>query len=215
VSFPELGRQVAISLKGGYDPASTDTDLSKRDIEAYETRFIKPYGSGTARVFFFQQWLDMAIDGVTFYGGVGDSGVGGGALLLNESNTSKISITRCKFDSNTSNSYGGAIVGSKLVGDITIEDCQLMATHRHVTENTPPAFLWHTFADQLVPVRNSIDFAAAMADAGLSCEMHIYPYGPHATGLGNYETWCGKDCNVRAEIETWAELSATWVKTFN
>ena len=128
VSFPELGRQVAISLKGGYDPASTDTDLSKRDIEAYETRFIKPYGSGTARVFFFQQWLDMAIDGVTFYGGVGDSGVGGGALLLNESNTSKVSITRCKFDSNTSNSYGGAIVGSKLVGDITIEDC-------HFTKN--------------------------------------------------------------------------------
>ena len=124
VSFPDLGRQVSICLKGGYDPSSEGQDLSKRDSEQFTTKLIKPYGSGTARMFFFQQWLNMVIDGLTFYGGTGDGTVGGGAILLNESESSEFTFTNCNFDSNSSNSYGGAIVGSKLVGKLIFDNCR-------------------------------------------------------------------------------------------
>ncbi len=55
--------------------------------------------------------------------------------------------------------------------------------HR-VTEQTPPTFLWHTVRDQVVPFRNSVYFAEALADAGVPCSLHLYPYGDHGMLLG-------------------------------
>jgi len=53
----------------------------------------------------------------------------------------------------------------------------------NVTEDTPPAFIWHTAADQAVPVQNSMNLANALADKGVSFEMHVYPKGRHGLGL--------------------------------
>lgn len=44
----------------------------------------------------------------------------------------------------------------------------------HVTADTPPAFLWHTITDELVPVENSILYAKACHKAGVSCELHLF-----------------------------------------
>ena len=54
----------------------------------------------------------------------------------------------------------------------------------NVSEDTPPAFLWHTADDQLVPVEQSIDFAQKCADHGVPVELHVFPFGPHGLGLG-------------------------------
>ena len=58
------------------------------------------------------------------------------------------------------------------------------SAEENVTEDTPPAFLWHTAADDLVPVQNSLELARALADKGILFEMHIYPKGRHGIGLG-------------------------------
>lgn len=52
-----------------------------------------------------------------------------------------------------------------------------------VTPDTPPAFIWHTAADEAVPVENSIQLAASLSKAGVPFEMHIFPNGPHGLGL--------------------------------
>lgn len=52
-----------------------------------------------------------------------------------------------------------------------------------VTKDTPPAFIWHTAEDDCVPVQNSLILAHAMAEKGVSFEMHIYPKGYHGLGL--------------------------------
>jgi len=52
-----------------------------------------------------------------------------------------------------------------------------------VTEDTPPAFIWHTAEDGAVPVQNSLMLAHALADKGILFEMHIYPKGRHGVGL--------------------------------
>lgn len=59
-----------------------------------------------------------------------------------------------------------------------------MDLHKAVSEDTPPAFIWHTVTDQVVPVKNSLAFADAMMAQGKLCEMHIFPEGPHGRGLG-------------------------------
>lgn len=53
-----------------------------------------------------------------------------------------------------------------------------------VTEDTPPAFLWHTAEDGGVPVENSLMFAAAMSAHKRPFALHVFPQGRHGIGLG-------------------------------
>ena len=57
----------------------------------------------------------------------------------------------------------------------------------NVTTDTPPAFIWHTANDDLVPVENSLMLSGALSRAGVPFELHVYPDGPHGIGLaGDY-----------------------------
>lgn len=52
----------------------------------------------------------------------------------------------------------------------------------HVTEETPPMFLLHAFDDR-VTVHSSLALTAAMKEAGVSAELHVYANGGHGYGL--------------------------------
>ncbi len=60
----------------------------------------------------------------------------------------------------------------------------------HVSEKTVPCFLWATRTDADVPVQNTLLYAKALADHKVPFEVHIYPRGPHALGLGTAVTNC-------------------------
>lgn len=51
------------------------------------------------------------------------------------------------------------------------------------TENTPPAFIWHTAEDKTVPVANACRYLAALASKGVYGELHVFPYGAHGRAL--------------------------------
>lgn len=57
------------------------------------------------------------------------------------------------------------------------------SAEENVTEDTPPAFIWHTAEDQAVPVQNSLRLASALAEHHVLFELHIYPKGRHGLGL--------------------------------
>lgn len=59
----------------------------------------------------------------------------------------------------------------------------LLSVDRHVTKDTPPAFLVATQEDTSVPLENSIAFYRALRAAGVSAELHLYEKGPHGFGL--------------------------------
>ena len=48
-----------------------------------------------------------------------------------------------------------------------------------VTEKTPPCFIWHTIADQMVNYQCSILFAQALARKKIPLELHLFPRGVH------------------------------------
>ena len=71
----------------------------------------------------------------------------------------------------------------------TKEEEEYFSCNCQVDENTPPAFIWHTAADQVVPVQNSILYAKALADNKVPFELHIYPYGQHGLSTCDKETY--------------------------
>ncbi len=54
----------------------------------------------------------------------------------------------------------------------------------NVTAETPPCFLFHTAKDDLVPVQNSLRMAEAMAKAGATVELTVFPHGGHGVSMG-------------------------------
>lgn len=75
-----------------------------------------------------------------------------------------------------------------LLGEQAGEEALAWASlEKHVTADTPPAFLWHTITDDLVPVENSIYFAQACHKAGVACELHLFMEGPHGMSLATQQ----------------------------
>ena len=71
----------------------------------------------------------------------------------------------------------------------------------NVTADTPPAFIWHTADDPVVPVACALDLAKALAAKGVPHELHIFPHGEHGLGLaGDQEDVC-----------QWAPLCQKWL----
>jgi acetyl esterase/lipase len=81
----------------------------------------------------------------------------------------------------------------------------LLSNELQVTSKTPPAFLFHTTEDPVVPVENSINFYLALRKAGVPAEMHIYLKGRHGVGLAQNDP----------VLRTWPDLLYDWLKINN
>lgn len=86
--------------------------------------------------------------------------------------------------------------------EATDADREKMSLEKHVRDDSPPAFLWSTSDDPVVPVENSLLFAAALREKAIPFEMHIYPHGPHGLGLAPDDP----------HIATWHTLAAEWLR---
>ena len=78
-----------------------------------------------------------------------------------------------------------------------------------VDENTPPAFLWHTYADGAVPVENSLLYAKSLREHKIPFEMHIYPDGPHGLSTVSDETYWKVPKFTRTY--PWIDQSIEWL----
>ena len=99
-----------------------------------------------------------------------------------------------------------------LLGDKLNEMRGEMSLETRVTKNNPPTFIWSTAEDNAVPVISSFRFAAALAQAGVSVETHIFPRGGHGSALCRMQT-CGN--NPEHEIPEnaiWIDLCGGWIK---
>ena len=85
---------------------------------------------------------------------------------------------------------------------------------RTVDEHYPPTFLWHTFTDETVPVRNSLRMALALSEAGVITEMHVFPEGRHGLSLANDLTCAKADLSLqREECAVWPSMAARFLKS--
>ena len=84
-----------------------------------------------------------------------------------------------------------------------------LSLENRVDENTPPAFLWHTFEDLSVPVENSLLYATALRKNGIPFELHIYPDGGHGMSRVSDEKYWSLPKFARKY--PWMELSVEWL----
>jgi acetyl esterase/lipase len=91
----------------------------------------------------------------------------------------------------------------QLLGD-TPTDAERAATSldRLVTPQAPPFFVWHTVADEGVPVEHSYLLGSALGAAGVAHELHVFPDGVHGIGLG---------ADVPGANQ-WPQLCADWLE---
>jgi acetyl esterase/lipase len=78
----------------------------------------------------------------------------------------------------------------------------LLSLESRVTKDTPPTFLVHSSADDTVPVENSLMYYAAMRKAGAPIELHLYPVGPHGSGMSS----------EFGPISLWPGLCEAWMR---
>lgn len=95
IEFSGYPRLVKFNVFGGYDPASTGTDVSKRDVSLYETIFD---GNATNRLFTLGNQTEPTFDGITFANLKG-SGEGCIMLAAGGSGDARGNFTNCKFKS--------------------------------------------------------------------------------------------------------------------
>ena len=102
-----------------------------------------------------------------------------------------------------SESFRDALSCANLLGDHPDPSlAAVVSNEKHVTPNTPPTFLFHTYDDATVPVENSLAFFAALRKAGVPAELHVYEHGAHGVGLA-------QDDPV---LTTWPKLLENWFR---
>ena len=83
---------------------------------------------------------------------------------------------------------------AQAVADLSLE--------RRVDARTPATFLWSTADDEAVPVSNSLQYATALTEQGVSTELHVLPHGRHGLGLA-------RDV---PEVAIWCRLCEEWLR---
>lgn len=96
----------------------------------------------------------------------------------------------------------------------TSEQIDRFSLEKHVTPQTSPAFMWHTFTDKTVDVQNVLTFSQKLKDNGVPFELHIFPEGKHGLSLSTEETWSNNPELLVEHVRPWAELSVRWIKQF-
>ena len=71
-----------------------------------------------------------------------------------------------------------------------------------VDEHTPPAFIYHTSNDELVPAVGSVKFFEALMEHHVPAELHSFEVGRHGSGLGG----------ASPALSHWPELLDAWMR---
>ncbi|PKM62765.1 MAG: acetylesterase [Firmicutes bacterium HGW-Firmicutes-21] len=98
--------------------------------------------------------------------------------------------------------------------DRTEEETRSASLELQVSEKTAPCFIWHTFDDEAVPVRNSILFAESLSKHKIRYELHIFPKGRHGLSRANRETapdWSNGEYDI-PYIARWVGWSVKWLE---
>ncbi|WP_055109228.1 alpha/beta hydrolase [Paenibacillus ihumii] len=81
------------------------------------------------------------------------------------------------------------------------ETLDAWSSDQRVAPDTPPTFIWMTADDSVVPVENSLLFAAALSRHKVPFELHIFEEGRHGLGLAG----------DHAHVRQWLRLAENWL----
>jgi acetyl esterase/lipase len=84
---------------------------------------------------------------------------------------------------------------------------------RHIHDQIPPTFAWHTAKDEAVLAVYTLDYVRGLLEQGLSAELHLFPNGQHGLSLANRITANPTNPgHLQEEAGVWIDLAKTWIK---
>ena len=95
-------------------------------------------------------------------------------------------------------------------GDVDQTMLTEVSPARNVTEDMPPAFMWATAEDGLVPVQHTILMAKALADHKIPFEVHIFESGDHGLSVATQAS-AGAWSETNCDAAKWTDLCDAWL----
>ena len=93
------------------------------------------------------------------------------------------------------------------------ELCKTLNLDEAVSEHTPPAFIWATANDTVVPADNAIRFGLSLARQGIEYELHVFPEGAHGLSTGSREVNTGSE-DILRKVSVWIEDCASFFRRY-
>lgn len=82
---------------------------------------------------------------------------------------------------------GHPLTFANCLGGKKLEDYPWLSLDTSVSKHNPPAFIWSTNEDTLVPCENSLKYALALRKAKIKFQLCVYPYGEHGLSTAEEE----------------------------
>ncbi len=87
------------------------------------------------------------------------------------------------------------------------------SVERLVTAAMPPTFVWHTVADESVPLEHPYRLAQALARRRVPHALHVYPRGRHGLGLvRECEAVSADDVAEAGAAVEWTQSCEAWLR---
>ena len=196
IEYSGYSKQVEITIEGGYDPSSTGTDLTKRDVRKYTTAFVRNSGSGASAtsnsLLVLGNQTNIIFDGCTFNGqyGLSDAGSVGAVFVAAGGGDATLQLNNCVIKNFNRGSDGGTDGGAAVKvskGRVLLNDVEMVnnkATGRGgaITTTAANSFL---FMNNCLLHENYAPTAwgtAIHAGNGYVCMNNVTVLGTTATG---------------------------------
>jgi acetyl esterase/lipase len=99
--------------------------------------------------------------------------------------------------------FGHADSRQHLIGPMPDpEQVALLSAEDHVTPTSPPAFIFTTIVDDVVPSQNSMLYVAACQRSGVPVEFHMFEHGHHGVDLAEH----------LPPLHLWTLLLESWMR---
>lgn len=196
IEYSGYSKQVEITIEGGYDPSSTGTDLTKRDISKHTTAFVRNAGSGASAtsnsLLVLGNQTNIIFDGCTFNGqyGLNDAGSVRAVFVAAGGGDATLQLNNCVIKNFNRGSDGGtdggaAVKVSKgrvLLNDVEMVNNKATARGGAITTTAANSFL---FMNNCLLHENYAPGAwgtAIHAGNGYACMNNVTVLGTTATG---------------------------------
>lgn len=196
IEYSGYSKQVEITIEGGYDPLSTGTDLTKRDISKHTTAFVRNAGSGASAtsnsLLVLGNQTNIIFDGCTFNGqyGLNDAGSVRAVFVAAGGGDATLQLNNCVIKNFNRGSDGGTDGGAAVKvskGRVLLNDVEMVnnkATGRGgaITTTAANSFL---FMNNCLLHENYAPGAwgtAIHAGNGYACMNNVTVLGTTATG---------------------------------
>lgn len=104
---------------------------------------------------------------------------------------------------------GYPCLGQPQCGLMPMNPPELLGT---ADDKTPPTFLFATYEDEIVPVTQTLEFAAELARLERPVECHVFQHGIHGLSLARTHTSSGRLAKTDPDAAQWLPMSIRWLR---